>query len=188
MREAIVPLTATIVLAFVVHRWAADELERERRLSRGAATAAVALIVLHALLVLISSAGGVASIGAPSIVTLSIGLTVSAAGGLLSSLALRALGSRDRILAMRIDIVVAHGPYRNARHPFYLGWTMALLGIAVAGRSLLALGLVALLALGLARIARGEERLMSQELGAAYEKYRDRAPAVIGRAKAPATT
>ncbi len=181
MREAIVPVVATGVLAFVVHRWAADELERGRRLSPGAAAAAVGLVLLHAMLVCIAALGGVLPFDAPAGVAVPLGLALGAAGVLVALRAIRTLGTRERVLGMRTDRLVAHGPYRYARHPVYLGWTVALLGIALAGRSLLALALVLLLALALARIARGEERLLSEELGGAYDEYRGLAPAVVGR-------
>jgi protein-S-isoprenylcysteine O-methyltransferase Ste14 len=186
MREAIVPLGATAVLAFVVHRWLGDELERERRLSPAAANAALALFVLHALLTVIAALGGVLSVDAPPAPARGAGLAVAALGAALAGAALTALGSRERILAMRTDVVVRHGPYRYSRHPFYLGWTLVLLGIAVAGTSGLALGLVALLTVALVRIARGEERWLRDEMGAAYESYRKRAPAVVGRPRAVA--
>ena len=184
MREAIVPFAAMAVLAFVVHRWAGDELERERRLSPGAANAALALFALHAALVAISALGGVLQVNASATLALVVGSPLFVIGTTLAFGAARALGSRERLLAMRADEVVADGPYAHARHPFYLGWTVGLLGLAIGGRSWLALGLVALLAVALIRIARGEERWLIQELGAAYSGYRDGTPALLGRARA----
>ena len=181
VREAIVPFAATTILAFVVHRWLGDELERERRLSSAAASAALALFLLHGLLVAISALAGVLPFGLPPALAASVGVVLILGGGGLAIAALRAFGSRERFLAIRIDKVVQSGPYRFARHPFYLGWVVALLGLAVAGRSALALGLVALLTLALIRIASGEERLLSAELGDAYDDYRRQAPAIAGK-------
>lgn len=183
MREAIVPLAAMAVLAFIVHRWAADELERERRLSPAAANAGVALFVLHALLVAISSVGGVVQIEALASVSLVGGSALAVVGATLALRAVRALGSRERVFAMRADEIVTEGPYAHARHPLYLGWVMALLGVAIAGRSVLALALVVLLAVALIRIARGEERWLIEELGPAYSRYRKKAPALLVRAR-----
>ena len=186
MREAIVPFAATALLAFVVHRWLGDELERERRLSAGAVNAALALFLLHALLVTISSLAGVAAIGAPSVLAVAVGLVLAGVGVASAVTGVRALGSRAVFLAMRPpDQVVRYGPYRFSRHPFYLGWALVVLGIAVAGRSALALALAALLVVALVRIAAGEERWLSAELGSDYDDYRDAAPAVIGT-RAPA--
>lgn len=179
MREAIVPFASTLVFAFVVHRWVSDEFARERRLSAGAANAALAVFVLHLLLVSISSYGGVLAIDVPSVIALGVGIPLALAGAVLAFLAMRALGSRERILAMRIDSLVVKGPFRYSRHPFYLGWTTFLLGVAVWGRSALALGLVGLLAVALARMAWNEERWLSQDMES-YPDYRRRTPAVLG--------
>lgn len=188
VREAIVPFAATTILAFVVHRWLGDELERERRLSPAAAVAALALFLLHGLLVAISALAGVLSFGIPAALAAPVGVVLILGGGGLAVAALKAFGSRERFLAIRTDMVVRSGPYRFARHPFYLGWVSALLGLAVVGRSALALGLVALLALALVRIASGEERLLSAELGAPYDDYRRQAPAIAGRQRLAAPT
>ena len=182
------PFAATTILAFVVHRWLGDELERERRLSSAAASAAIALFLLHGLLVAISALAGVVSFGMPAALAAPTGAVLILGGGALAIAALRAFESRERFLAIRIDRVVRSGPYRFARHPFYLGWVSALLGVAVAGRSALALGLVALLALALVRIASGEERLLSAELGDAYDDYRREASAIVGKRRLAAPT
>jgi protein-S-isoprenylcysteine O-methyltransferase Ste14 len=81
---------------------------------------------------------------------------------------------------MRLDAVVSDGPYRRERHPFYVGWFLALFGLAIVGRSILALALVAILLATLIALARFEERLLAAELGVAYEKYRDETPAIAG--------
>jgi len=106
-------------------------------------------------------------------------------GAALAFGSLRALGSRERALGVRTDIVVSEGPYSYARHPFYMGWTVALLGIALAGRSAVALALVILLGIALTRVARGEERLLREELGEPYDRYQRQAPALLGRARLP---
>ena len=186
MREAIVPFAATAILAFVVHRWLGDELERERRLSAGAVNAALALFLLHALLVAVSAGAGVVSIGVQPTVSLSFGGVLIVIGAVFAVAGARALGSREVFLAMRAPAqVVQQGAFSLSRHPFYLGWGLVLLGIAVAGRSALALALVVLLVIALIRIAAGEERWLSAELGSGYDDYREHAPAVIGT-RAPA--
>ena len=52
-----------------------------------------------------------------------------------------------------------------------LGWTVLLLGVAIACRSLIALTLVAAFAIFAIRYARIEEREISGRFGDAYEQY-----------------
>ena len=179
-------IAGAAAFAFVVHRWVSDELERERKLSRAAATAVAAVAVLMTLLVVLASAGGVADVGAPALLRFGLGGPLAIAGAALAIAAWRALGSRERALAMRTDRTITTGPYRFSRHPLYVGWTICLLGIAVAGGSALAIGLVLLMAVALLRIARGEERWLSEELGPAYSRYCSAAPALLGRPRSQA--
>lgn len=180
MREALLPLIATAFFAFFVCRWAGDELARDQRLSVGAATAVGALFVLYAMIVLLAALGSVIPIEAPPTVAFTLGAPVALAGASLTAWAAASLGSRERLLAVQIDRLITDGPYRRERHPFYAGLSLALLGAALAGRSALALGLVAIMIVALIRLARGEERMLAAALGPDYELYRDRTPALIG--------
>jgi protein-S-isoprenylcysteine O-methyltransferase Ste14 len=67
------------------------------------------------------------------------------------------------------------GPYRYVRHPFYLSYTVAFLGVAVAFPSFVVSG-VCLLNIGLfVYMARDDERvLLGSALGADYRGYRGR--------------
>jgi protein-S-isoprenylcysteine O-methyltransferase Ste14 len=183
MSQALVPLVATVAFAFVVHRWVADELGRERRLSAGAGVALVALFVLLTSLVLVTALGGVERVHAGDPVAVGLGVLLTAGGVALAGGAVWALASRERLLAKRFDAVVSTGPYRYGRHPFYLGWTAALLGMAIAGGTGVGLTISLLVGIALAGVARGEERFLIEELGREYECYRRRTPALIGRPK-----
>ncbi len=69
--------------------------------------------------------------------------------------------------------LITHGIYRLVRHPIYLGVIVVALGIAVYSSSLG--GFVIMCALGpifLNRI-RMEERLLIEEFGDAYRKYKE---------------
>ncbi len=184
MQQAMLAISGAVAFAFVVQRWVSDEFERERRLSPAAATAVLALGWLLTMIVVLASFGAVAAVDVPTAVRLAIGTPLAIGGGVLAIGAWRALGSRERVLAMRTDAAITSGPYRVSRHPFYVGWTIFLLGVALAGASALAVGLVLLLAVALLRLARGEERWLSDELGTPYAAYRERAPAVLGRPRA----
>ena len=181
MQQAALAIAAVAAFAFCVHRWVSDELERERTLSSSAAAAVTALFGLLTTLVSLAAAGGVVRIGGPEIPLIVVGGTVAVFGVAVAVMAYRALGSRELALGMRRDRVVVSGPYGWSRHPFYLGWVLALTGIAVMGRSVLALALTALAALALVRLARGEERWLVEERGGEYTDYQQRVRGVAGR-------
>ena len=180
MREALLPLGATAFLAFLVHRWAADELGRERRLSPGAANAVVVLLLLHGMIVFLAAAGRVVPVDLPAAVGLAIGVSLLLAGAALIVTAVRALGARDRILGVTFDRVVSTGPFARSRHPLYVGWAAMLIGAGLAGRSALALALAGVMTVALVLLARAEERLMMEHLVDDYAAYRTRTPAVPG--------
>src|SRR5687767_476804 len=133
MYEAFIPLAATAMLAFTMSRWASDELAREGRLSRQAAAGVTATVVLHALIVIMCSAGAVGVIDIPRGAALGVGLPMAALGGGLSVLAAVELGGWARIF------LVEPGPrpdgpvHRRFAHPLHLGWAAFVLGIALAG-------------------------------------------------------
>lgn len=181
MSQAVVPFVATVVFAFAVYRWTSDELGRERRLSPGAGNALVVLFVLLTSLVLVSSLGGAGRLHGGGGVALVLGSLLAAAGAALAGAAVWALGSRERLVGMLVDVVVADGPYRYARHPFYLGWTAALLGTAIAGASGAGLTVALFVGVSLARLARNEERFLLEELGDQYGRYRRQTPTIVGR-------
>lgn len=68
--------------------------------------------------------------------------------------------------------LVTHGIYRYVRHPVYLGVSIAIIGIPVLASSLYGfLIMLTLIPLILLRI-RIEERLLTEEFGDAYLKYK----------------
>jgi protein-S-isoprenylcysteine O-methyltransferase len=75
--------------------------------------------------------------------------------------------------------LVQNGPYRFVRHPIYSGFTLAMLGTAVALGEVR--GLVALAATLVAWRLKWpiEERFMIDQFGARYEAYRQRVSALI---------
>ena len=69
--------------------------------------------------------------------------------------------------------LITHGIYRFTRHPIYLGVITAAIGIAVYSSSLSGLVIMsALIPIFLNRI-RMEERLLVEEFGDAYRRYRE---------------
>lgn len=71
------------------------------------------------------------------------------------------------------------GVFRLVRHPQNYGWGLLLLGIAIAGRSVLAVALVAMFVVFVARYTRIEEAHLEKKFGDAWRSYRDRTPAMV---------
>jgi protein-S-isoprenylcysteine O-methyltransferase Ste14 len=75
--------------------------------------------------------------------------------------------------------LIRSGPYRWVRHPIYTGLLVALLGSVIALGE--ARGLIALLLFAVAFLRRVtvEERLLGEEFGTAYSRYRRDVPALV---------
>lgn len=80
--------------------------------------------------------------------------------------------------------LVTGGPYRYSRNPQVVGWGLALLGAALAGRSARALGLVAAFFLVHRAYFAIEERHLGRAFGEEYRRYRARTPRFLGPPKA----
>jgi protein-S-isoprenylcysteine O-methyltransferase Ste14 len=78
------------------------------------------------------------------------------------------------------------GPYRYVRHPFYLSYMLAFLGVAVAFPSLIVSG-VCLVNIGLfVYMAIDDERvLLGSAIGADYETYKERVGMFLPRLRRP---
>ena len=96
-----------------------------------------------------------------------------AAGVGLAAWAVASAGDAD---VERASELVTRGPYAMTRNPMYLGWSAAVLGLAVASRSawMLVTWVVALRALH--RAIRAEESRLSSRFGLEYAAYLARVP------------
>jgi protein-S-isoprenylcysteine O-methyltransferase Ste14 len=108
----------------------------------------------------------------PRVPFLVAGLAVSVVGWVLFIVATSTLVRRGAFAGLETTRLVTGGVYARLRHPQSVGWTLLLLGVAIASRSLLALALVAVFALFAARYARLEESGLRERFGGAYESYR----------------
>jgi protein-S-isoprenylcysteine O-methyltransferase Ste14 len=68
--------------------------------------------------------------------------------------------------------LVRRGPYALVRHPIYAGFLLAILGTALALGEVRGLVALALAFVGWLTKARTEERLLAEEFGGAYARYR----------------
>lgn len=101
------------------------------------------------------------------------GLSIGAIGVLLWIAAMWTLGSSLAVLP-GTDQLVTKGIYRIFRHPVYVGIVLTLTGLFVACGSVLCLiyVLVVVIPLNIFR-ARAEEKVLLEQLGPAYQQYRD---------------
>jgi protein-S-isoprenylcysteine O-methyltransferase Ste14 len=114
----------------------------------------------------------------PRLPMLVVGLTIVAAGLVLFAWAARALVRDGSFAGATSTRLVTTGPYAHVRHPQDLGWGLMLLGVAVAGGSLIALALVAVFAIFVSRVWRADDRQLLRRFGDAYARYRASTPAV----------
>ena len=101
------------------------------------------------------------------------GLSIGAVGVLLWAAAMWTLGSSLAVLPGTAHLVTK-GVYRVFRHPVYIGIVLTLTGLFVACGSVpcLVYVLVVVIPLNIFR-ARAEEKVLLEQLGPAYQKYRD---------------
>jgi protein-S-isoprenylcysteine O-methyltransferase Ste14 len=109
---------------------------------------------------------------------LRLGGPMVAAGVGLSAWAVASAGDAD---VERESALVTHGAYAVSRNPMYVGWSTAVLGVALGTRSawLVAAWLVAVTSLD--REVDAEESRLLDRFGAEYAAYRERVPRYLGR-------
>lgn len=102
-------------------------------------------------------------------------------GFALFAWATRSLARHGDFEGIRARRLVVQGPYRLMRQPQNTGWGLMLLGIAVAGRSWISLGLVAVFAVFVLFFERAEERSLRATFGDEFAAWRSRTPFVPSR-------
>jgi len=169
---ALLAIAVFVALALVVVRWSEVDYERHERLTTRSTIGAWLLYLFHADTVATASYAGALEVRVlPSVVALAAGIIVGALGLALFLAATtrlaRATDSDEAQLATT-------GPYALMRHPQNIGWGLVLMGIAFAGRSVLALLLVGLFGVFVRRYTDVEERHMASRFGDRWQRYQPR--------------
>jgi protein-S-isoprenylcysteine O-methyltransferase Ste14 len=174
------PLLLLVLLA-VFCVWRADrEYVHQHRLSLTTVVATWLLHLLHASLVGVAAWQSIWALPIGSTLALALGVALLAQGlGFAIAVAL-GFGSVQRLAGTASDRLVCSGVYRYSRNPQSVGWMLALGGIAVLGRSGLALLLVVLFWGIFLIYAAMEERHLERVFGEEYRRYRDRTPRYLG--------
>lgn len=111
-----------------------------------------------------------------------IGLPLLASG---IALAGWAVGSAGEVDVDRSEGLVTEGAYRVTRNPMYVGWVIAVLGVAVLTRSAWLALTLAVAARALHRDVLTEERLLSERFGAVFDDYRASTPRYLPSGERP---
>ncbi len=117
----------------------------------------------------------------PGIVWFWIGFVLVALG-LAFAIAARAFlgGNWSGVVTLKQDHeLIRAGPYRWVRHPIYTGLLAALLGSVIALGEVRGLIALALFTLALLRKIALEERLLTEEFGPVYGRYRREVPRLL---------
>jgi protein-S-isoprenylcysteine O-methyltransferase Ste14 len=111
----------------------------------------------------------------PRIPALAVGGLLAVAGVTAAGVAIANFRSFERMSGLDTSRLIHRGIYGRSRNPQNLGWGLALLGTAVAGRSPAALGLVLLFALVIhLYIVTLEEPYLESVYGDEFRDYRRR--------------
>ncbi len=131
--------------------------------------------VLHAVVVVWAAELGAWSLRIPSGLAHLFGSVLIVAGIALAVAAIVTFRSIRRMSGLQVDALITSGVYAWSRNPQNLGWGLALLGVALRGKSGFALLLTALFALAIhAYLVLLEEPYLQEIYGDAYRRYRAR--------------
>lgn len=120
-------------------------------------------------------------VGAPATLFTVVGALLAAFGVIVAGAAMVTFGTFERMSGLDTRRLIDHGIYGYSRNPQNLGWGLVLLGIALAGRSPSALGLVVLFGLVIhGYIVRLEEPYLESVFGEEFGEYRRRVPRYMG--------
>jgi len=99
------------------------------------------------------------------------GVALMGAGGLLVLAGIVSFRSLRRMSGMDTSTLVTTGAYRWSRNPQNVGWALVLVGIALLGRSALALLMAGLFWATFRAYVAAEEAFLERMFGAEYREY-----------------
>ncbi|MFB6262875.1 MAG: isoprenylcysteine carboxylmethyltransferase family protein [Bradymonadaceae bacterium] len=110
-----------------------------------------------------------------------VGAFVAGFGTAVAADGIATFASFERMSGLQADELVTEGIYRYSRNPQNLGWGLALLGAAVAGRSVSALLMAGVFAAAVhGYLVWLEEPHLEKVFGEVYRDYRESAPRYLG--------
>lgn len=157
--------------------------DRAQALSGPAAIAVWFVYLIHADTVVTAAYVTTGRVDAiPRSLALAVGIAIVAAGFALFAWSTRTLVNRAGFEGLRATRLVTSGPYARMRQPQNTGWALMLLGVAIGGRSLISLALVAVFCVFVALLERVEDQSLRTSFGLDYELWRETTPLLpVGR-------
>lgn len=175
-----------VVAAVADFAWVASKARREWSrsddLSPMMAVGISSLYILAAALIIVAFGVDPWPIDLPLAVAIPAGGILAIAGVTLVLVGARPFGSAARLYGIEAGGLIEGGIYGVSRNPQYAGLMLAACGLAVIGRSTLALAAAALVAIALwVWVVAVEEPHLARAFGGRYRSYRARTPRFLGR-------
>lgn len=136
--------------------------------------------LLHAGLTIYSAARSRRRLPLGRAAGVTAGMTSTLAGLWLYAAGVRQFQSFVQVSGLEEGKLVTGGIYRYSRNPQIVGWGLALLGAALAGRSSRSLSLVAAYFLVHRLYFPVEERELERAFGEEYRRYKENVPRFLG--------
>lgn len=154
-----------VALAWLVLRWTQADYEQNGSLTTKSVIAGWVLYLLHADTVGLAAYADVGRLPIPAGPSAVVGGAIALGGFALFARATYVLGRDGDFDGFKSRSLVTAWPYGAVRHPQSLGWLLLLTGLAVASRSVIALGLVGLFAVFAHYLAALEDRDLQVRFG-----------------------
>jgi protein-S-isoprenylcysteine O-methyltransferase Ste14 len=167
-----------LVPVAIAFRRAKSELELRERVSTATFIAALFAYTALGTGVVLSSWLNAWPVPILSWISQTLGVILMLAGAAVYLTARLQLRSFRQTWALRTDKLLASGIYRLARHPQNIGWGLLLTGVALLGRSGVALALTGSYLVTCLIWLPVEEAFLQRRFGSTYARYRARTPAV----------
>ena len=164
--------------AFAFRR-AKSELELHQRISTATFTAALFAYIALAAGIVLGSWLHAWPLPIVEWISQTLGIASMFVGAIVYLTARLQLRSFRQTWALRTNRLLTSGIYRLLRHPQNLGWGLLLGGIALLGRSGMALALTGAYVVTCVIWLPVEEAFLERRFGASYTRYRQHTPALI---------
>jgi protein-S-isoprenylcysteine O-methyltransferase Ste14 len=162
------------------------EYRRQNRLSRLSVVGVWVLYVGHFLVTATAAATSLWRLPLHPTIAVGGGVVLLGLGGLLFLAGIFSFRSFRRMSGMDTSTLVTTGAYRWSRNPQNVGWALFLLGLALIGRSALALLMTAVFWGTFRAYVAAEEEFLERIFGGEYRYYRDWSHRYLGPPRGPA--